>query len=172
MFWIRSVHIHRWVPEYLETLRLICKVKRQYLLTCKVSRYCLLALHGSTVNRCRKPWTGAGYQLELWGVKSRPNPGIRIASGGESVKLLVRGCVYNSRGRQTVSLWLWCQRCRAQVFWQCLVKSAKSVKYSEPLTRGCSWVVQPFTPYANNKLFIVSTCWKRNPRGHTYALLD
>ena len=26
-----------------------CKAKRQYLLTCKVSRYCLLALHGSTV---------------------------------------------------------------------------------------------------------------------------
>ena len=26
--------------------RLICKAKRQYLLTCKVSRYCLLALHG------------------------------------------------------------------------------------------------------------------------------
>ena len=26
---------------------LLCKAKRQYLLTCKVSRYCLLALHGS-----------------------------------------------------------------------------------------------------------------------------
>ena len=26
---------------------LLCKAKRQYLLTCKVSRYCLLPLHGS-----------------------------------------------------------------------------------------------------------------------------
>ena len=25
---------------------LLCKAKRQYLLTCKVSRYCLLSLHG------------------------------------------------------------------------------------------------------------------------------
>ena len=29
------------------TLLLLCKGKRQYLLTCKVSTYCLLALHGS-----------------------------------------------------------------------------------------------------------------------------
>ena len=28
---------------------LLCKSKRQYLLTCKVSRYCLLVLHGSIV---------------------------------------------------------------------------------------------------------------------------
>ena len=28
-----------------------CKTKRQYLLTCKVSRYCLLALHGSIVGQ-------------------------------------------------------------------------------------------------------------------------
>ena len=28
---------------------LLCKTNRQYLLTCKVSRYCLLALHGSIV---------------------------------------------------------------------------------------------------------------------------
>ena len=26
---------------------LLCKAKRQYLLTCKVRRYCILALHGS-----------------------------------------------------------------------------------------------------------------------------
>ena len=30
--------------------RLPCKAQRQYLLTCKVSRYCLLALHGRRVN--------------------------------------------------------------------------------------------------------------------------
>ena len=30
------------------TIRL-CKPKRQYLFTCEVSRYCLLALHGSIV---------------------------------------------------------------------------------------------------------------------------
>ena len=34
---------------------LLCKAKRQYLLTCKVSRYCLLALHGRVkqgINHC------------------------------------------------------------------------------------------------------------------------
>ena len=30
-------------------LALLCKAKRQYLLTCEVSRYCLLALHGRAV---------------------------------------------------------------------------------------------------------------------------
>ena len=29
---------------------LLCKSKRQYLLTCKVSRYCLLALHGRAIS--------------------------------------------------------------------------------------------------------------------------
>ena len=36
--------------EYNKTVRftLLCKAKRQHLLTCKVSRYCLLAWRGST----------------------------------------------------------------------------------------------------------------------------
>ena len=29
---------------------MFCKVKRQYLLTFKVSRYCILALHGSIIS--------------------------------------------------------------------------------------------------------------------------
>ena len=32
----------------IHTTTLFCKAKIQYLLTCKVSRYCLLTLHGST----------------------------------------------------------------------------------------------------------------------------
>ena len=36
-------------PCLLYMTILLCKAKRQYLLTCKVSRYCLLALHGSIV---------------------------------------------------------------------------------------------------------------------------
>ena len=32
-----------------KNIDVFCKAKRQYLLTCKVSRYCLLALHGSIV---------------------------------------------------------------------------------------------------------------------------
>ena len=38
---------------------LLCKIKRQYLLTCEVSRYCLLALYGSIiqlVNRVDHYW--------------------------------------------------------------------------------------------------------------------
>ena len=31
---------------------LLCKAIRQYLLTCKVSRYCLSALHGIMVLHC------------------------------------------------------------------------------------------------------------------------
>ena len=31
----------------LTAAAMLCKAKRQYLLTCKVSRYCLLALHGT-----------------------------------------------------------------------------------------------------------------------------
>ena len=34
---------------------LLCKAERQYLLTCKVSRYCLLALHGTTVAWSSRP---------------------------------------------------------------------------------------------------------------------
>ena len=30
----------------------LCKAKRQYLLTCEVSRYCLLALHGRVDSLC------------------------------------------------------------------------------------------------------------------------
>ena len=33
---------------------LLCKTKRQYLLNCKVSKYCLLALHGGVL--ARKLW--------------------------------------------------------------------------------------------------------------------
>ena len=45
---------HRWkclqflFTCHLHVSTLFWKAKRQYLLTCKVSRYCLLALHGST----------------------------------------------------------------------------------------------------------------------------
>ena len=35
-----------WARTHNTTL--LCKAKRQYLLTCKVSRYCLSALHGNT----------------------------------------------------------------------------------------------------------------------------
>ena len=35
------------------TLIALCKAKRQYLFTCKVSRYCLLALHGSIALQVR-----------------------------------------------------------------------------------------------------------------------
>ena len=36
------------IPDkHLDYLWVLCKAKRQYLLTCKVNRYCLLALHGS-----------------------------------------------------------------------------------------------------------------------------
>ena len=35
-------------PVICLSCTLPCKAKRQYLLTCKVSRYCLLALHGGT----------------------------------------------------------------------------------------------------------------------------
>ena len=36
---------------------MICKAKRQYLLTCKVSRYCLFALRGSVINRYHGYWS-------------------------------------------------------------------------------------------------------------------
>ena len=37
-------HTHKSHP-YITQPAMLCKAKRQYLLTCKVSRYCLLALH-------------------------------------------------------------------------------------------------------------------------------
>ena len=35
---------------FATTMYTTCKAKRQYLFTCKVSRYCLLALHGSIIH--------------------------------------------------------------------------------------------------------------------------
>ena len=46
-------HVHNWWSFSVLGIRArtstapLCKAKRQYLLTCKVSRYCILALHGS-----------------------------------------------------------------------------------------------------------------------------
>ena len=37
-------------PDVMGMAVLLCKEKRKYLLTCKVSRYCLLALHGTRVS--------------------------------------------------------------------------------------------------------------------------
>ena len=55
--------------DHISTLTrpmLVCKGKRQYLLTCKLSRYCLSALHGIIIRphpanmRC---WPNVGLQL-------------------------------------------------------------------------------------------------------------
>ena len=54
---------------------LFCKAERQYLLTCKVSRYCLLALHG----RIRASFKVA-IMPALYFQKSRLD-GIRLADG-------------------------------------------------------------------------------------------
>ena len=48
---------------YLESpqaLYLVGKIKRQYLLTCKISSYCLLALHGKY--DLKTPW----YHRQCW----------------------------------------------------------------------------------------------------------
>ena len=45
----RMYHFVKWQIRYfiIKVTILLCKGKKQYLLTCKVSRYCLLPLHGS-----------------------------------------------------------------------------------------------------------------------------
>ena len=50
--YLTNVVIMYFFIEFLKlyTSFLLCKVKGQYLLISKVSRYCLLALHGSIVN--------------------------------------------------------------------------------------------------------------------------
>ena len=60
------MHILSWAGVTVETptTTLLCKVKRQHLLTCKVSRYCLLALHGSAVHdRMRRLNNSSTYSL-------------------------------------------------------------------------------------------------------------
>ena len=52
--------------NYLGLSKLLCNDKRQYLLTCKVIRYCLLALHSSTfqyINHAKWHW------CNLWKTK-------------------------------------------------------------------------------------------------------
>ena len=58
--WVPSRDIMQW-----SELLLLHKAKRQYMLTCKVSRYCLLALHVSIVlvSFWSCPWTEHHFEL-------------------------------------------------------------------------------------------------------------
>ena len=42
-----AINLHQWSPH--PYMYLPCKAKRQYLLTCKLSRYCLLTLQSSVI---------------------------------------------------------------------------------------------------------------------------
>ena len=65
---------------------LLYKTKRQYLLTCKVSRYCLLALHGriglqilGCMLHCGDSWWCAGWYVRyLWGPSGDAANGTRV----------------------------------------------------------------------------------------------
>ena len=71
LFW-RSIHRRGYLASapYSITIKSIrlCKAKRHYLLTCKVGRYCLLALYGSATSYWRNKYKrfGIQYQLPNW----------------------------------------------------------------------------------------------------------
>ena len=55
IYCLSTISIHMYIVTLCNT-ELLCKAKIQYLLTCKVSRHCLLALHGTVCLSRNEHW--------------------------------------------------------------------------------------------------------------------